>query len=171
MDALAELIHDLLLFARPRAPHLEPVDVRPLLLEALSALRRDPVAEQVRIRIEGDIALVGDRELLRGAFVNVLLNAAQAMNGCGAVEVTLARDGEACRIDVRDEGPGIPREIQDRVFDPFFTTKARGGGLGLAIARRTAELHGGSIRFECPPTGGTIMTFSLPLSPSPPASA
>jgi signal transduction histidine kinase len=115
--------------------------------------------------------LAGDRELLRGAFVNVLLNAAQAMNGRGSIEVTLARDGETCRIDVRDEGPGIPRDIHDRVFDPFFTTKARGGGLGLAIARRTAELHGGSIRFECPPAGGTIMTLRLPLSASPAAPA
>jgi len=80
------------------------------------------------------------------------------MNGRGAIEVTLARERELCRVDVRDEGPGIAPDIHDRVFEPFFTTKARGGGLGLAIARRTAELHGGSIRFDCPPRGGTVMT-------------
>src|SRR5215510_5581801 len=169
MDALAELIHDLLLFARPRAPRLQAVELRPLLLDALSSLRRDPVGEHVRARIDGDIALTGDSDLLRAAFLNVLLNAAQAMNGRGAIDVTLAREGELCRIDIRDEGAGIPVEIRDRVFEPFFTTKARGGGLGLAIARRTAELHGGSIRFECPPAGGTVMTIHLPLTAAPAA--
>jgi PAS domain S-box-containing protein len=171
MDALAELIHDLLLFARPRAPRLHAVELRPLLLDALAALRRDPVGEHIQARIDGDVALTGDSELLRAAFLNVLLNAAQAMNGRGAIEVTLVRDGDACRIDIRDEGPGIPLEIRDRVFEPFFTTKARGGGLGLAIARRTAELHGGSIRFECPPRGGTVMTINLPLTATPAAPA
>jgi PAS domain S-box-containing protein len=169
MDALAELIHDLLLFARPRAPRLQAIELRPLLLDALAALRKDPVGEHVRARIDGDVALTGDSDLLRGTFLNVLLNAAQAMNGRGAIEVTLAREGEVCRIDVRDEGPGIPLEIRDRVFEPFFTTKARGGGLGLAIARRTAELHGGSIRFDCPPRGGTVMTIHLPLTAAPAA--
>jgi PAS domain S-box-containing protein len=171
MDALAELIHDLLLFARPRAPRLQAVELRPLLLDALSSLRKDPVGEHIRARIDGDIALTGDSDLLRAALLNVLLNAAQAMNGRGSIEVTLAREGELCRIDVRDEGPGIALDIRDRVFEPFFTTKARGGGLGLAIARRTAELHGGSIRFECPPTGGTVMTIHLPFTGAPAARA
>jgi PAS domain S-box-containing protein len=171
MDALAELIHDLLLFARPRAPRLQAIELRPLLLDALASLRKDPVGEHIRARIEGDVALTGDSDLLRATFLNVLLNAAQAMSGRGAIDVTLVREGELCRIDVRDEGPGIPPEIRDRVFEPFFTTKARGGGLGLAIARRTTELHGGSIRFECPPRGGTVMTIHLPLTGAPAARA
>jgi nitrogen-specific signal transduction histidine kinase len=138
MDALAELIHDLLLCARPR---LQLVEVRPLGLDAVAAWRRDPVAEHVQTRIHGDVVADGDS----------------------------AREGESCRIEVRDEGPGIPREIHDAVFDPFFATKARGGGPGLAIARRTAERHGGSIGFECAPTGGTVMTIHLPLSAAPSA--
>jgi len=66
---------------------------------------------------------------------------------------------------VRDNGPGIPLDIRNQVFEPFFTTKARGGGLGLPIARRTAELHGGSLTLECPEGGGTVVTMKLPLRP------
>ncbi len=63
---------------------------------------------------------------------------------------------------MRDDGPGIPAELRDQVFEPFFTTKARGGGLGLAIARRTAESHGGTLTLTCPATGGTMMRLTLP---------
>jgi signal transduction histidine kinase len=63
--------------------------------------------------------------------------------------------------------PGIPVEIRDRVFEPFFTTKARGGGLGLPIARRTADVHGGTLDLEFPPDGGTRVTLNLPIQPSP----
>ena len=68
----------------------------------------------------------------------------------------------APRSRCRDSGPGIPPDIRDQVFEPFFTTKARGGGLGLAIARRTAELHGGTLTLTCPPEGGTVATLALP---------
>jgi signal transduction histidine kinase len=66
------------------------------------------------------------------------------------------------RVEVRDTGPGIPSDIREQIFEPFFTTKARGGGLGLPIAQRTAELHGGSLSMHCPPDGGTVFTLTLP---------
>jgi len=67
---------------------------------------------------------------------------------------------------VRDTGPGIPPDIRDRVFEPFFTTKSRGGGLGLAIAKRTAERHGGSLSLTCPAAGGTVASLILPPGPA-----
>ena len=79
--------------------------------------------------------------------------------------VTLGQSGNVAVIQVRDNGPGIPLDIRNQVFEPFFTTKARGGGLGLPIARRTAELHGGSLTLECPEGGGTVVTMKLPLRP------
>ena len=69
---------------------------------------------------------------------------------------------DTIEITVRDDGPGIPAELREQVFEPFFTTKARGGGLGLAIARRTAESHGGTLTLTCPTTGGTMMRLTLP---------
>jgi signal transduction histidine kinase len=66
------------------------------------------------------------------------------------------------QLQVRDTGPGIPDEIREQIFEPFFTTKARGGGLGLPIAQRTVELHGGTLAVTCPPEGGTVFTLTLP---------
>jgi signal transduction histidine kinase len=127
-------------------------------------MRRDPVGQNVQVNLVGsDVALTGDGELLRAAFFNLFLNAAQAMDGKGVIRVTLAPDTDSVRIDVRDEGPGVPADLRERVFEPFFTTKARGGGLGLPIVRRTIDLHGGSIVLSCPPDGGTVVTLRLPL--------
>ena len=163
IDALTSLIQDLLLFAKPRALRPEPIELRPLLLDAVTSMHRDPVGEHVRVDVQGpEAALTGDGELLRAAFLNLLLNAAQAMNGTGAIHVTVAPERDSVRIDVRDEGPGIPAELRERVFEPFYTTKAHGGGLGLAIVRRTVDLHGGTIAVTCPAEGGTVMTLQLP---------
>jgi PAS domain S-box-containing protein len=167
VDALSELIHDLLLFANPRALRPQAMELRPLLLDAVASLRRDPVGEHVVVDIHGqDVALSADSELLKAAFLNMFLNAAQAMNGRGAIHVTVSANREMARVDTRDEGPGIPAAVRERVFEPFFTTKARGGGLGLAIVRRTADLHGGTISLECPPEGGTVMSMCLPRQAS-----
>jgi len=68
-----------------------------------------------------------------------------------------------CRIAISDNGPGIPNDVRERIFEPFFTTKHRGTGLGLPTAKRVIEQHGGSIEIQCPQTGGTVVTVSLPL--------
>jgi PAS domain S-box-containing protein len=163
VDALASLIQDLLLFANPRPLRPEAIELRPLMMSAVSSMRRDPIGQNVRVEVEGpDAALTGDGELLRAAFFNLFLNAAQAMDGSGDIQVTLTPDTDSIRIDIRDEGPGIPADVRERVFEPFFTTKARGGGLGLSIVRRTVDLHGGTITLDCPAQGGTVMTLRLP---------
>ena len=166
VDALNELVQDLLVFARPRPLRLEPIELRLLLLNAVDAMRRDPATEHVLVDIEGpDVALTGDSALLRATFLNLLINAAQAMRGTWSIRVRLTRMPDACRVDIHDTGPGIPVGIHDQIFEPFFTTKARGGGLGLPIARRTIELHGGTIAVTSPPEGGTQVSLTLPLRP------
>ncbi len=166
IDSLSELINDLMLYARPRAPRLSHVELKPLIADAVTIVRRDPTAQAVEILAEGDdVSATADEELIRATVLNLLINAAQAMGGHGRIVVTLRKSGTFATIEVRDTGPGIPLEIRAQVFDPFFTTKARGGGLGLPIARRTAELHGGSVDFECPDGGGTVVTMTLPLRP------
>lgn len=167
INALNELVQDLLVFARPRPLRLEPIDVRLLLLDAIDALRRDPAGELVQVEIDGpDVSLTGDSALLRATFLNLLINAAQAIGGTGSIRIRLTRMPDGCRVGIHDTGPGIPRDLRDRIFEPFFTTKARGGGLGLPIARRTVELHGGTIAVACPPEGGTHVSLILPLRPA-----
>ena len=164
IDALGDLINDLMIFARPRPPQPATFLLRPLLLEAIAMLHRDPAGTSLEVTVEGpDLTLTADAELIRATVLNLLLNAAQAMGGRGRIAVVIAQSDERCVLEIRDSGPGIPPELRERVFEPFFTTKARGGGLGLPIARRTAELHGGTLALTMPDTGGTIFTLTMPL--------
>jgi PAS domain S-box-containing protein len=168
IDALNELIGDLLVYARPRSPRLMRVDLRHLLEQAVSMLRRDPLGSAIRVSIEGEeIAVEADAELIRATVLNLLINAAQALNGDGEIAIALTRHDQSAVVDIRDNGPGIPDHMREQVFEPFVTTKARGGGLGLPIARRTAELHGGSLVLVSPLGGGTLMRLKLPLQPGP----
>lgn len=176
IDSLSELINDLMVFARPRPPQLSVVELQALVNDAVTIVRRDPTAQSVDIVMKGDnVSITADGELVRATVLNLLLNATQAMGGRGTLTVTTSRTDDVATLEVRDWGPGIPEDIRAEVFEPFFTTKARGGGLGLPIARRTAELHGGSLTLECPDTGGTLVTVTLPIkpptAPAPPASA
>jgi len=105
-----------------------------------------------------------DAKLLSRAVRNLLENALRAGGADGRVEVTVERaDGEA-RIAVRDSGPGVPAEVLPRIFDPYFSTHAAGTGLGLPIARRIAEEHGGRIEADNLPGGGFEVTITMPLS-------
>jgi len=166
IDSLSDLINDLMLYARPRAPRLSQIELRPLISDAVTIVRRDPAAQSIDIVIEGaDVSASVDSELIRATILNLVLNAVQAMAGPGRISVKLGQSGNFATIEVRDNGPGIPVDIRNQVFEPFFTTKARGGGLGLPIAKRTAELHGGSLALECPDGGGTVVTIKLPLRP------
>ena len=167
IDSLSVLINDLLLFAGPAPPRLTPMSIGPLLEQAAELARRDPAGEGVEIRMagDGDDAIEADPELLKGLFVNLFLNAAQAMGGTGRIDVTVRADPSDVTISVRDHGPGVPEHIGNQIFEPFFTTKSRGGGLGLAIARRTAELHDGSLEWRRPQDGGAEMVVTLARKP------
>jgi PAS domain S-box-containing protein len=176
IDSLSDLINDLMVFARPRPPQAGTFPVRPIVAEAITMLRRDPVGAAIDVSVEGDdVTITADPQLVRATVLNLLLNAAQAMNGRGRVVVTIARRDRECVLAVRDTGPGVPAELQDRIFEPFFTTKSRGGGLGLPIAKRTAELHGGSLTLASAEGGGALFQLTLPLNalggapPLPPA--
>ena len=163
IDALNELIQDMTLFARPRPPKLMEVSVRQVLNDAVTTLRRDPIGAALAVDVAApDGSVTADPDMLRAAVLNLLLNAAQAMNGTGQIHATAVLTNGGWTIEVADSGPGIPEDIRGAVLDPFFTTKARGGGLGLPIAKRVAELHGGTLTLSCPASGGTSVQLTLP---------
>ena len=93
---------------------------------------------------------------------NLLLNAAQAMNGKGRIEVTVETTDAWCEIAVRDNGPGFDGDIRDKLFEPFFSTKHRGSGLGLSTAKRVVEMHHGTLTAESGDGGGAVMRIRLP---------
>jgi PAS domain S-box-containing protein len=163
IDALNELMKDLLLFARPPQPKLAVVDIGALVTTTANLLRGDPAFERVQVRVGGEPArALGDAELLKIVFVNILVNAAHAMQGRGMIDVSLASIADMCQIAFTDEGPGIPADVLEKIFTPFFTTKARGSGLGLPTVRRLIEAHHGTISIACPSAGGTVVTVQLP---------
>ncbi len=163
IDALNELMKDLLLFARPPQPKVALVDMGTLVMTTANLLRGDPAFKQVEVRVDGEPArALGDAELLKIVFVNLLVNAAHAMQGSGTIHVSLTSIADICQIVFADEGPGIPADVLEKIFTPFFTTKARGSGLGLPTVRRLIEAHQGTISIACPLAGGTVVTIQLP---------
>jgi PAS domain S-box-containing protein len=163
VDTLNDIVQDLLLFARPRPLEVAPVSMRQLVDDSLGLLREDPRFAGIRVETAVDDAvIVADPGQLKLVLVNLVVNAMQAMNAQGVVRVGSHRRGDRQEILVSDEGPGIPPDVREHLFEPFFTTKSRGTGLGLATAQRIVASHGGEIRLECPPGGGTTAIVTLP---------
>ncbi len=165
IDALNQLVRDLLLFARPPRPNPAPIDLAELLSLTGRLMGEDAAYRDVRLMVSGSCPVVmADPELLKIVFLNLFLNSAQAMRQQGAISVSLAAEGGSCRIAIADSGPGIPPEVQARLFTPFVTTKSRGTGLGLSTVKRLVEAHGGEIRVDSPPGGGTTVVIALPMT-------
>src|SRR5688572_16636128 len=163
LDALNRIVQDMLMFARPRALRQEQIPLGSLLRETASLIQRDPGMVNLEIAVSGSADIVGDREMLQVVFQNILMNAAQAMEGQGRIGVVIATGDGRCRVAVEDRGPGMPDEVREKAFDAFFTTKHRGTGLGLPIAKRVVDAHGGTIHIDVPPEGGTTISVDLPL--------
>lgn len=165
IDSLNDLMQDMLLFARPPQPKPGLVDVAALVSATAALLTEDPALGRTGVDITGSAPpILADAGLLRIVFLNVLMNGAQAIGGEGTIRVSIATEGKSCIVSFSDDGPGIPTGIRDKVFTPFFTTKARGTGLGLPTAKRLIEAHRGTVRFDCPADGGTVVTVCLPLA-------
>ncbi|HYH95890.1 sensor histidine kinase, partial [Hyalangium sp.] len=173
-DRLNRIVADLLDFTRPREPILQPEEVGRVVQDALEAARvqggTESQAVSLHIEVEPSLPSVHmDRRLIHRALVNVAVNAIHAMPQGGVVKVSARRElhdnRDHVRIDVSDQGMGIPTELLHRVFEPFFTTKAQGTGLGLAVVRRILEEHRGEIAVDSIPGRGTTFTIRLPLLP------
>jgi PAS domain S-box-containing protein len=163
LDALNRIVEDLLVFARPRELRAEPTDLKALILGTIEHLKRDPSLAGVAIEVAANGAVVNaDAEQLQLAIQNVLMNAAQAMGASGRIQISIGHHDGHCAIAMADNGPGMPLDVKEKAFEPFFTTKSRGTGLGLPIAKRVVEAHGGRLTIDTPPAGGTVVTLSLP---------
>jgi two-component system sensor kinase FixL len=165
IDSLDTMMKDLLQFSRPPKPSLAPVDIVALVQVTAELLSRDASAAHVAVDVQGSAPLVqADSEMLKMVIQNLLINAMHAINGTGRIRARVDVDGTWCRIQIADDGTGIPSEIREKIFVPFFTTKKRGTGLGLPTAKRFLDAHGGRILIDCPPSGGSVVTVLLPIS-------
>jgi nitrogen fixation/metabolism regulation signal transduction histidine kinase len=123
-------------------------------------------------RASGPCPVRVDRALLRRVLSNLVQNAIDAARpGRARVHLGVARAGALAALTVRDEGPGVPDELRERIFDPYFTTRREGTGLGLAIARKIALQHGGDLAVAAHPEGGARFTLTLPIVEPAPGAA
>jgi signal transduction histidine kinase len=159
IDRLDRTLRELLDFVRPRRPALRDLPVARLLEDVVTLLR--PQCDHLRVRLEvdapRDLVVKADEDRLKQALLNLVLNGAQAQPQGGVVRLR-ARAG---RIEVEDEGGGIPAEVMESLLQPFVTTKEGGIGLGLAVVAQVAEEHGARLDFKTG-RGGTTFTLSFP---------
>jgi len=162
-------VRDLLDFARPSPPAVLPFALLGAVDAALRLARVQARFKGVEAELDlpaGLPPVLGDEHQLSQVFLNLLLNAGDAMGGAGRVRIRARQAGEGIEVEVEDSGPGIPQADLPRVFDPFFTTKdpGQGTGLGLAICHRILETLGGEIAAGNAPGGGARFTLRLPAA-------
>ncbi len=181
-DRLSRLLTEFLDFARAQVTRRESLDLRAVVQGAATLAGTHPDrGEQAGLELDlpdAPVVLEADEDLLHRALFNLILNAFQASTAPGVVRVRLRTRtraelpvglpfrGTVHAIEVRDQGPGIPPEIADRLFEPFATTKSGGSGLGLAMVHRAIEAHRGVILVDTAATG-TCFTILLPTDHSP----
>jgi two-component system NtrC family sensor kinase len=164
-----DIVRGLLDFARPvEGGHFE-ADLNAILQAALDLVRTQPVFREIGVDVDLSpvpVRVACNASQIQQAFTNLLVNAAEAISGGGRVTVKSWHDGERSQAaaSIRDTGCGIPPESLGQIFEPFFTTKqgGHGTGLGLAIVYGIIERHGGTIKVDSRPGGGTTFTVWLP---------
>jgi signal transduction histidine kinase len=144
----------------------QPVDIASILQELATLLQAEWHTREVVLVVHagsGLPAIKGDEQMLRRAFMNLIVNACQSMPNGGQVTIDTQAENEALlRISIRDEGVGIPAEDVERIFKMYYTTKADGTGIGLALVRRVVDLHHGSIEILSTVGQGTNVIIRLP---------
>ena len=174
-DRLSRLLSEFLDFARVRATRLVPLDLHSVVVAVVRLIRAHPDCRpDATITVDGGRTMLdGDEDLLHRVIANLVLNAVQAARGPIRITVSVApvQGSEiphgtnlehAVRLQVRDDGPGIPADIRDRLFDPFVSGRPGGSGLGLAIVQRAVQAHRGLVLVESGPGSGTTFTIFLP---------
>lgn len=160
VERLDGLLKNLLTLARPIHPELRSVDVAIWIEERLDVLRDQAwqAGVQLQVRIQpSDLRWNFDPQWLARALDNLLLNALQHTPGPGSIVISVREHDKRLAISVRDTGPGVPKDVRDKLFEPFVTTRAEGTGLGLALVREIVEAHGGSIRLSDNPSGAEFV--------------
>jgi len=164
---LEVIVTDFLRFGRPREPILSKMDMNQLMKELLSSLKKDRTLKdsvEVVTELTGDKAeVLIDENQIRQVFLNLILNALQAICNEGKLTLSLIAKEGTVEISVEDTGCGIPEEDLANIFKPFFSNKKGGTGLGLPIVKRIVDAHHGYIRCESKLNKGTRFIVTLPL--------
>jgi len=162
-----DIVKNLLDFARQTTQRFEKTDLREVVESTLALVLRQAIFRDIILEqnlADSLPAVSGDKHQLGQVILNLLVNAAEGMDGKGRIEIStcVVDAGANCQVTVADSGPGIPEDAIGRVFEPFFTTKSTGHGLGLAVSWGIVQQHGGRIEAKNREEGGTIFRVILP---------
>jgi PAS domain S-box-containing protein len=168
VDRIDRIVRDLLNYAKPKTPSHSTIELPSLVNRIVTFARttssHSPIPIQV-CQLAPIPAFTGDETQMEQVVLNLLLNAQNAMPSGGHIEVVMDydRDAAVIKIEVRDNGPGIPEQLRKKIFQPFFTTRTEGTGLGLAICLKNVQYHGGTIDVRSEVERGTTVAVSIPL--------
>jgi signal transduction histidine kinase len=167
MDRQKKLISDLLSFSGTNRVSMEPIIVNEFLQSVTASTL--PVLIQSKIDLlinypEKELSIIGDRDKLTQVFINIIINAVQAMPEGGRLSVDVFPKEDMICLAFKDTGVGIPEEQLDQIFEPYYSVKAGGSGLGLAISRRIIEIHKGFVKVDSKPGQGTNFMVFFPIS-------
>ncbi len=165
ISRIADIVRQMSSFARTATSDLKPLDVQELVALTLDLVKYDKRLKDIQINfdIPDDLPrVIGNETQSIQVFMNIILNAADAMSGSGTLDIKAERRERDVEISFSDTGPGIPVEHMEKIFDPFFTTKEKGTGLGLAVSYNIIKSYQGDIVVLNKPEGGTIFSVRLP---------
>ncbi len=162
---LEKLLGSLSTLYNPKKLNLEKINVIDLLKTIYSLVEEECARKSIDLRLEIDsdkIIINGDREKLTQVMLNVIKNSVEAMEKGGHITIKVNRTSNTLEIFIQDAGPGMPKEVREKIFDPFYTTKKQGSGLGLAVSKRIIDDHaGGSFTVESKEGEGTMVRICL----------
>ena len=161
------IVEEFLSLARPIPLKPDQVRVGELLQEVIALVRADADARGIRLglTLPPDLPAARlDRDAIKRVFLNLVLNGLEAMPGGGMLTISASALRDSLLLTVGDTGDGIPADLLPKIFEPYVTTKTKGVGLGLSIARRIVEAHGGRIGVESQPGSGSRFTITLPVA-------
>ncbi len=165
-NRLNNIITDFFDYARPKPPHLLPCRIDEVLEKNINFLKPQMEEQNYTIKKIMDHPppeIMADFHMMYQVFLNIIINAMQAMPGGGEIQVIIESEADKIRIIFKDKGKGVPEDIMEKIWDPFFTTKETGTGLGLGIVKNIVEAHNGSIKIENRPVYGTQVIIELPV--------
>lgn len=172
INRLERIVHEFLQFARPSDPALVVIPAHRILEEVHTLMRAQLQRSAIELNLEVSAPawVRADSQQIKQVLINLIQNAADSIGRAGTITLRLrhgnhpavANDRDSVSLEVEDNGKGISPEVQERLFDPFFTTKEGGMGLGLPIAARIVEKHGGQLLYHTEPNHGTTFSILLP---------
>jgi two-component system NtrC family sensor kinase len=169
VDRARRVIHNMLHFARRMEPRLDRVDVNQVLVQTIDLLQNHARINNIDIKtnLDENLPIIScDQSQLQQVFLNIINNAVDAIGSNGTVKVQTSKEKENIRIQIQDDGPGMPEHVRKKIFDPFFTTKERekGTGLGLSVTYNIVQQMNGTIDVQSVENKGTTFTIYIPIT-------